>query len=636
MLTYFHHLLGTQGYAPHGFCLLWQPELIWTHVVADAVTALSYFTIPVALVTLVRKRGDIAFSWIFFCFAVFILACGATHVMSIITLWWPIYGIQALVKALTAIVSVATALALWPLMPKLLAIPSPTQLRLANEALAERIIERDAAICQLQQEAAERQRAQALLAQQSQELALAKAAAESASQAKSHFLANMSHELRTPLNAVMGYAQLLMRDKALAQRHKDAAHTIHDSGAHLLTLINDILDLSKIEAGKFELYPASLDLPGFLQGISAIMRVRTEEKAIGFTCELASDLPEFVLADEKRLRQVLLNLLSNAAKFTDRGGVTLAVSVLVTQGSQVRLNFAVRDTGVGISPEDVALIFKPFEQVGATDRRAGGTGLGLSITRQLIEMMGSELKVESAPGEGSLFWFDVELPVTHLQPASSDRARDCSGYRGERKKVLVVDDITANREVMVAMLDELGFVVEQAPGAQAGIAQALAHPPHLVLMDIRMPGMDGLEAIRALRQSQQFDNVPIIAVSSGISAENQARALEAGACSFMPKPLERGELVRLVGEALTMDWIVEEAAEEAAAPPMLAPGRDELAALHAAAMAGNMRQVRAEADKLASLAPAYQPFADAVGGMARAFQSQALLALIEEAMEKQP
>jgi len=636
VLTYFHHLLGTQGYAPHGFCLLWQPELIWTHVVADAVTALSYFTIPVALVTLVRKRGDIAFSWIFFCFAVFILACGATHVMSIITLWWPIYGIQALVKALTAIVSVATALALWPLMPKLLAIPSPTQLRLANEALAERIIERDAAICQLQQEAAERQRAQALLAQQSQELALAKAAAESASQAKSHFLANMSHELRTPLNAVMGYAQLLMRDKALAQRHKDAAHTIHDSGAHLLTLINDILDLSKIEAGKFELYPASLDLPGFLQGISAIMRVRTEEKAIGFTCELASDLPEFVLADEKRLRQVLLNLLSNAAKFTDRGGVTLAVSVLVTQGSQVRLNFAVRDTGVGISPEDVALIFKPFEQVGATDRRAGGTGLGLSITRQLIEMMGSELKVESAPGEGSLFWFDVELPVTHLQPASSDRARDCSGYRGERKKVLVVDDITANREVMVAMLDELGFVVEQAPGAQAGIAQALAHPPHLVLMDIRMPGMDGLEAIRALRQSQQFDNVPIIAVSSGISAENQARALEAGACSFMPKPLERGELVRLVGEALTMDWIVEEAAEEAAAPPMLAPGRDELAALHAAAMAGNMRQVRAEADKLASLAPAYQPFADAVGGMARAFQSQALLALIEEAMEKQP
>jgi signal transduction histidine kinase/CheY-like chemotaxis protein len=633
LFEYLHTLLRIQGYAPHGYCLLWQPELIWTHVIADAVTALSYFTIPVALVILVRKRGDIAFSWIFFCFAVFILACGATHVISIVTLWWPIYGIQALVKALTAVVSVATALVLWPLMPKLLAIPSPTQLRLANEALAERIVERDAAIRQLQEEIAERQRAQALLAEQSRELAQAKAVAESASQAKSHFLANMSHELRTPLNAVMGYAQLLMREQALAQRHKDAASTIHDSGAHLLTLINDILDLSKIEAGKFELYPASVDLPGFLHGIGAIMRVRTEEKAIGFTCDLAPDLPAFVLADEKRLRQVLLNLLSNAAKFTDRGGVTLAVSVLVTQEAEVRLNFSVRDTGIGIAAQDVANIFKPFEQVGSTDRRAGGTGLGLSITRQLIEMMGSELKVESSPGEGSLFWFDVALPVTHVQPASSDRARDCTGYRGERKTVLVVDDITANREVMVAMLAELGFVVEQAPDARAGIAQALDNPPDLVLMDIRMPVMDGLEAIRVLRQNPRFDNIPIMAVSSGISAENQARALEAGACSFLPKPLERAELVRLVGEALAMDWIVEEEAPASVEQAMLHPKPEELGDLHAAAMAGNMRQVRAEAEKLAKLQAAYAPFADAVTTMARAFQSQALLALIEGAME---
>lgn len=636
MLHYLHALLTIRGYAPHGYCLLWQPELIWTHVVADAVIALSYFTIPVALVTLVRRRGDIAFSWIFFCFAVFILACGATHVISIVTLWVPIYGIQALVKALTAVVSVATALVLWPLMPKLLAIPSPTQLRLANEALAERVSERDAAIRQLQAEVAERQRAEALLEQQSRELALAKAAAESASQAKSHFLANMSHELRTPLNAVMGYGQLLLRDKGLAQRHKDAARTIHDSGAHLLTLINDILDLSKIEAGKFELYPASLDLHGFLHGIGAIMRVRTEEKAIGFACDLAPDLPAFVLADEKRLRQVLLNLLSNAVKFTDRGQVTLAVSVLMAEGNRVRLDFAVRDTGVGIAPDDVATIFRPFEQVGATDRRMGGTGLGLSITRQLIGMMGSELKVESAPGEGSLFWFAVDLPVTHVQPASSDRARDCSGYRGERRRVLVVDDITANREVMVAMLDELGFVTEQAPDAQAGIGHALAHPPQLVLMDIRMPGMDGLEAIRALRQDPRFDAVPIIAVSSGISPENQARALEAGACSFLPKPLDRGELVRLVGEALAVEWIVEDVEEAVPVEAVLTPRAEELGALHAAALAGSMKQVRIEAERLAAAQPAYQPFVANVTAMARAFQSQALVALIEDAMEGRP
>jgi CheY-like chemotaxis protein len=309
---------------------------------------------------------------------------------------------------------------------------------------------------------------------------------------------------------------------------------------------------------------------------------------------------------------------------------------LVTQGSEVRLNFSVRDTGIGIAPEDVATIFKPFEQVGSTDRRAGGTGLGLSITRQLIEMMGSELKLESTAGAGSLFWFDVTLPITHVQPASSDRARDCSGYRGTRKTVLVVDDITANREVMVAMLAELGFVVEQAPDARSGITQALDNPPDLVLMDIRMPGMDGLEAICVLRGNQRFDAVPIMAVSSGISAENQARALEAGACSFLPKPLDRAELVRLVGEALAVDWIVEEEAPAAQEQAMLHPRPDELAALHAAAMAGNMRQVRAEADKLASGQAAYRPFADAVTTMARAFQSQALLALIESAMEQQP
>jgi signal transduction histidine kinase/CheY-like chemotaxis protein len=634
VISYFHNLLSAHGYAPHGYCLLWQPELIWTHVISDAVTALAYFTIPVVLIVLVRKRGDIAFGWIFFCFAAFILACGATHVLSIITLWLPIYGVQALVKLFTALVSVATALVVWPLMPKLLAIPSPTQLRLANEALAARIVERDEAILQLQAEIAERQRAETCLAEQGHELAVAKHAAESASQAKSQFLANMSHELRTPLNAVMGYAQLLMRNKGLEQRHKDAAQTIHDSGAHLLTLITDILDLSKIESGKFELYRTSVDLPGFLRGIAAIMRVRTEEKALDFHCELAEDLPQHVVADEKRLRQVLLNLLGNAVKFTDRGAVTLWASVLIKADNQVRLNFAVRDTGVGINADQLQSIFNPFEQVGATDRRAGGTGLGLSISRQLIEMMEGELKVESTPDEGSLFWFDLDLTLSQAQAFGTDTTADCIGYRGDRRHVLVVDDITANREVLAAMFDELGFEAEQAYSAKAGIELALARVPDLIMMDIRMPIMDGLEAIRALKADATLGKVPVIAVSSGISAENQAAALGAGAVAFLPKPLDRTELIKLVGDALKLEWISEDKSQSANADQaMVAPAAQELAALHQAALEGNMRIVRKEAERIAALAPVYQTFADALTRMARAFQSQAVLALVESHLE---
>ncbi|MBB3955240.1 ATP-binding protein [Novosphingobium sediminicola] len=631
LLRYLHNILNSQGYAPHGFCLLWQPELIWTHVMADAITALAYFTIPIALVMLVRRRGDIAFSWVFICFAVFILACGATHVISIITLWYPIYGIQALVKALTAVVSVATAAALWPLMPKLLAIPSPTQLRLANEALAARVLERDAAIEQLQAEIAERKSIQAQLAEQSRELDVARSVAESASQAKSNFLANMSHELRTPLNAVMGYAQLMMREKSIEERHQHAARTIHDSGQHLLTLINDILDLSKIEAGKLELYPTSIDLRGFLKGIAAIMRVRTEEKALDFICDFAPDLPDFVLADEKRLRQVLLNLLGNAVKFTDRGRVTLGVSVLMTSGQNVRLSFSVRDTGVGIAEQELPTIFKPFEQVGANDKRSGGTGLGLSISRQLIELMDSALKVESVVGEGSLFWFDLDLAISHRQSGAEVNSAECTGYRGDRRRILIVDDITANREVLAALLVDLGFNVEQAPNAQEGIAQAITSPPDLIMMDIRMPGMDGLEAIQALGEHKEVRHVPIIAVSSGISPQHQAAALAAGARSFLPKPLDRAEMIRLVGEAIGVEWTIEQA--EAKEEAMTVPPADTLGALHAAAAAGNMRAVRGEAERIAALDTAYRAFAETITRMARAFQSQALLALVEASME---
>jgi signal transduction histidine kinase len=269
---------------------------------------------------------------------------------------------------------------------------------------------------------------------QAKELAIARDHAEAANRAKSVFLANMSHELRTPLNAILGYAQLLQRDRTLTAWQSNASSTIEQSGEHLLTLITDILDLSKIEAGKIELTLAPVDLSEFIQGISDIIRIKSEEKGLDFLCTIDRDVPAYVQADQKRLRQVLLNLLSNAVKFTDRGRVDMHVQVLSEPGGKARLRFEVQDTGTGISPESLKLVFHPFVQVGDEQHRSGGTGLGLTISRQLVRLMGGEIQVESAEGKGSSFSFDLpELPV-ESDPCIGDRLRRCAQARIDRRR----------------------------------------------------------------------------------------------------------------------------------------------------------------------------------------------------------
>jgi signal transduction histidine kinase len=250
---------------------------------------------------------------------------------------------------------------------------------------------------------------QAVQVRESRELRLAKAAAESASAAKSAFLANMSHELRTPLNAILGYAQILEHEE-LTERQAAAARTIQRSGAHLLTLITDILDLAKIEAGRLELAPVTFDLHACIRGVAEMMQLRATEKGLPFACRIGSRVPRYALGDERRLRQVLINLLGNAIKFTPSGRVAMQVSATGDAGAE-RLKVEVRDTGPGIGEANKARIFEPFEQFGDTERNFGGTGLGLSISRQIIELMGGRIDVESAPGRGSRFWFEIPLHV---------------------------------------------------------------------------------------------------------------------------------------------------------------------------------------------------------------------------------
>jgi signal transduction histidine kinase len=382
----------------------------------------------------------------------------------------------------------------------------------------------------------------------------ARHAAEAANRAKSEFLASMSHELRTPLNAVLGYAQLLTMDGGLSARQARGLNTIHKSGEHLLALINDILDLARIEAGRTELNPAPVKLTDLLQTVVNLMRVKADEKQLTFAFEPGAGLPETVLADERRLSQVLLNLLGNAIKFTDHGTVTLRATAQATGPAQVLLRLEVEDTGVGMRPEDLDRIFKPFEQVGDVQRRSGGTGLGLAITRALVTDMGGQVQVSSELGRGTRFRVEMPLPVVQPAEGSPPKVPGVARYQGPRRRVLVVDDEAANRTLMSDFLTNAGFEVAQARDGSELLEAASRWRPDLILMDSVMPSVDGVEATRRLRQDPDLAAVPVIAVSASATAGHRATCLQAGVNVFLTKPVSLPALQAHIGELLGLRW----------------------------------------------------------------------------------
>ena len=455
----------------------------------------------------------------------------------------------------------------------------------------------------------------------------ARHAAEAANRAKSTFLANMSHELRTPLNGILGYAQILERTSTLGERELAGVNVIKKSGEHLLTLINDILDLAKIEAGKMELYPVELPLVRFVQAITEIIDVNAAQKGLELACDLAPGLPQSIRADEKRLRQILLNLLSNAVKFTERGRVTLRVRFT----PPAWLCFEVQDTGIGITAEQLKSIFEPFEQAGDMQRRLAGTGLGLTISRQYVRLMGGDVQVESQVGQGSTFRFEIQAqPVQAVTAVTASKT--VTGYAGPRKKVLLVDDIAENRAVVADLLTPLGFDVTEAANGCEGVELAQRVRPDLILMDVAMPELDGLEATRLLRQQEAFREVPIIATSASVSASDSEQSLAAGMNAFLPKPLDADKLLDQMARLLRLEWIYAptKARSERDALPLVIPPVKEMEVLYRLARLGNMRDIMAYADRLASQDECYRPFTDNLSALAKSYQSQAVLRLVEE------
>ena len=470
------------------------------------------------------------------------------------------------------------------------------------------------------------------------ELEVAKGKAEAANHAKSAFLANISHDLRTPLNGILGYVQILKTTKGLTEKQESGLGVIQQSGEHLHTLINDILELSKIEAGKLELNPADVHVPSFLAGIVDIIRIRAEQKGLQFVLAAARDLPEGICADERRLRQVLLNLLDNAVKFTEHGRVVFHVDTLAVSNSEARLRFKVADSGIGMSPEQLCGIFQPFVQVGETRQRSAGIGLGLAISRRLVRLMGSDIQVRSEPGEGTVFWFDLGLPLTEAR-ARLPEVELAVGYSGPRKKVLVVDDAPTNRAVVTDFLGTLGFEVAEAENGEAGLKCAREFRPDLILMDVVMPVMDGLKATRLLRQLPGFQTTPIIGVSASASDSDAATHLAAGANAFLTKPIAFPRLLAEMGDLLKIAWVYESRKAETAKmeieEELVAPPPEELAILHDLAQFGNMSKIDERAAHLAALDARYRPLANRLHQLAQGFQSKALLALVEKCMARE-
>jgi signal transduction histidine kinase/DNA-binding NarL/FixJ family response regulator len=484
------------------------------------------------------------------------------------------------------------------------------------------------------------------VAERTAELQTAKEAADMANHAKSEFLANMNHELRTPLNGILGYAQIFSRDTTFTPKQQQGINVIYQCGTHLLTLINDILDLAKIEARKMELYPQDFHLPNFLADTAEICAIKARQKGIQFTYVASGDLPTAIHTDDKRLRQVLLNLLSNAIKFTDYGQVTFQVTTVdnppdkeLLANPYQRVRFTVKDTGIGIPAEKLEAVFNAFEQVGGRDRNNEGTGLGLAISQQIIQMMGGKITVQSTVGQGSTFEFELNIPPANDWQGvlSSDRVPILLGYRGKPYTILVVDDHPENRLVLINMLEPLGFQVLEARNGKDGYDSACKHRPDVIITDVIMPEMTGLEMTIKLRQLPNFAKTPIIASPASLSQVERHESFAAGCDSFFPKPIQFDALLVELAQFLNLEWVYDTdepsptstvELTKAEDNGFVVPPKEQLTALYEAAKGGFIQDIQQEAMRIRELTPAYSEFANHVLNLAQDFDDEAILHLV--------
>ncbi|NQZ58954.1 MAG: response regulator, partial [Lentisphaeraceae bacterium] len=518
---------NSEGFMPHGHCILWKSSILWTNIISDALIALSYMSICIAIAYYFLKRSDLAYRWFFLIFGSIVFgSCAVTHIFAIWTYWHPDYAMHGISKAVTAVFSMGAGTFVWVMMPKIFNLPSPSLLEAKNIALNNEVLERQNAVTEMLHE---------------------KEKAEHANQAKSRFLANMSHEIRTPMNAVLGFAEILKSKEKDSQKSKYISN-IYDCGKTLLSLINDILDLSKVEAGKIKLTYSSVSLDSLFTELRTLFSHNATDKGLDLQLSLSQDLPEALILDETRLRQVLVNLCGNAVKFTEQGFIRLQVECSFPEKTHsiINLIIKVQDSGIGIPEDQQEKVFGAFEQMTKqNEEKFGGTGLGLAISKKLVDLMGGSLRVESKLNEGSTFIIDlpgIEVAATKMSKTQIDLLFDLSIIVFEPAKILIADDIEYNRELLQTFLEDYGFEIVEAVDGIDALEKVKELQPDLILLDMKMPRMSGYEVSEALGKDCQLKVIPIIAVTA--SALKDDEELISELCSgYLRKPVSQKDLI---------------------------------------------------------------------------------------------
>jgi signal transduction histidine kinase/CheY-like chemotaxis protein len=453
----------------------------------------------------------------------------------------------------------------------------------------------------------------------------AKEASEAANAAKSRYVTGLSHELRTPLNSILGFTQILQRDAAMPDQHKDTLATILRSGSHLLSLIDGLLDVAKIEAGKLRLELTEIPFPELIHDLERMFTPQAEEKGLRFRLERIGRIPAVVRGDEKRVRQILINLLGNAVNFTDSGEVCLRVSYM-----RETATFEITDTGIGIDPAQIERIFQPFER-GDLMRQDKGVGLGLTITRMLTALMGGELLVKSELDQGTCFQVRLFLSQVRVPQAVVHVEHDIIGYHGPRRLILVVDDHVDHRKVLNGMLTPLGFNVAQASNGQDAIRQVALLGPDLILMDLSMPTMDGWETSRLIRRNA-LSTAPIIVISANAFADDRERSVAAACNDYLAKPVQTPELLERIQKQLDLQWLRRTQTVAPVAPtPSVLPWPSDLAALGELCDIGYVRGLHEKLDAIETDTPATAPFVAEIRTLLKSFRLDEINRALKEA-----